>query len=878
MAVPYTFGNATTSIPLSNLDTNFATAITLGNTAVYLGNTTTSFGNVTLTNLTVSSVASAFPNSFLANSSVTINGSSVSLGGSVTITATSPGNLTIGTGLSGTSYNGSANVTIAIDSTVATLTGAQTLTNKTISGANNTLSNIGNGSLSNSNVTIGNTSVSLGGTATTLGNVTLTNVTISNVASTFPNSFLANSTSTLGNATITLGGTTTNVGNLTLANVTITSVGTTFPNNYLSNSAVTIGNTSVSLGSTVTSFGNVTLTNATISSVSTPLTVSQGGTGLVTITANGLMTGNGTGNVTIISAGTTGNVLTSNGTAWLSTAPTAQVYPGAGIANSTGTAWGTSYTTTGTGTVVALATSPTFVTPILGTPTSGTLTNTTGFPAANLAGTALPSAIVTSSLTSVGTIGTGVWNGTIITGTYGGTGVNNGSKTITLGGNLTTSGAFNTTFTTTATTAVTLPTSGTIMSSVTALSGAVTGTPSSTTYLRGDATWATVSGGGSGTVNSGTQYQLGYYATTGTAISGSSSIVTDANGNLGLGVTPSAWTVYKALQVNGAVFANSSASTAFIGSNWFYDGADKYIASNYATIYRQNAGSHSWLTAPSGTAGNAISFTQAMTLTSGGALGVGTTSPSGQFEVSSPTYTNATFSSSGAGYYGQFQCTSYTGGGGLVTVALISDGGSAFGRISTGSAHPLVFGTVATEAMRIDTSQNVYINTTSQYNASRFNILTTGGQNGIGLSTPSGANDAATFYTSTSTFAGRITPSGSSTSYQTSSDYRLKENIQPMTGALDKVKALKPITFDWIADKKASQGFIAHELQEIVPECVHGSKDEVDADGNPKYQGIDTSFLVATLTSAIQELSTLITAQQSTIQSLTERITALENK
>ena len=55
MAVPYTFGNATTSIPLSQLDTNFATAITIGNTAVYLGNTTTSFGNVTLTNVTISS-------------------------------------------------------------------------------------------------------------------------------------------------------------------------------------------------------------------------------------------------------------------------------------------------------------------------------------------------------------------------------------------------------------------------------------------------------------------------------------------------------------------------------------------------------------------------------------------------------------------------------------------------------------------------------------------------------------------------------------------------------------------------------------------------------------------------------------------------------
>ena len=238
MAVPYTFATATSAIPLSNLDSNFATAITLGNTAVYLGNTTTS-----------------------------------------------------------------------------------------------------------------------------IGNLTLTNVTISSVASTIPNSYLANSTATLGNATITLGGTTTNVGNLTLANVSITSVATTFPNSYLSNTSVTIGNTAVTLGGTTTSFGNVTLTNATISSVSTPLTVAQGGTGLVTITANGLMTGNGTGNVTIISAGTTGNVLTSNGTAWLSTAPSAFSYPGAGIVYSTGSAWGTSYTTSGSGTVLALNNTPTLTNP-----------------------------------------------------------------------------------------------------------------------------------------------------------------------------------------------------------------------------------------------------------------------------------------------------------------------------------------------------------------------------------------------------------------------------------------------------------------------------------------------------------------------------------
>jgi len=119
---------------------------------------------------------SAIPNASLDNSAITINGSSVSLGGSVTVTATASNALTIGTGLSGTSYNGSTPVTIAIDSTVATLTGTQTLTNKTISGSSNTLSNIANSSLTNSQITLGTTNIALGGTS--LAPAGLTSVTV----------------------------------------------------------------------------------------------------------------------------------------------------------------------------------------------------------------------------------------------------------------------------------------------------------------------------------------------------------------------------------------------------------------------------------------------------------------------------------------------------------------------------------------------------------------------------------------------------------------------------------------------------------------------------------------------------------------------------
>jgi hypothetical protein len=131
------------------------------------------FGNGTSAVTAVATI----PNAGLTNSSVTINGTSVSLGGSITVTATASNALSIGTGLSGTSYNGSAPVTIAIDSTVATLTGSQTLTNKSISGTTNTLSNIANASLTNSSLTIGTTAISLGGSSATLGGLTSVAVT-----------------------------------------------------------------------------------------------------------------------------------------------------------------------------------------------------------------------------------------------------------------------------------------------------------------------------------------------------------------------------------------------------------------------------------------------------------------------------------------------------------------------------------------------------------------------------------------------------------------------------------------------------------------------------------------------------------------------------
>ena len=109
MAVPYTFATATSAIPLSQLDNNFATAITMGNTAVQLGNTITTMNNMTLPNVTISSVATTFPNSYLANSTTTIGNATVTLGS----TTSTIGNLTLQNPALGTPASGNLTNTTA---------------------------------------------------------------------------------------------------------------------------------------------------------------------------------------------------------------------------------------------------------------------------------------------------------------------------------------------------------------------------------------------------------------------------------------------------------------------------------------------------------------------------------------------------------------------------------------------------------------------------------------------------------------------------------------------------------------------------------------------------------------------------------------------
>ena len=197
--------------------------------------------------------------------------------------------------------------------------------------------------------------------------------------------------------------------------------------------------------------------------------------------------------------------------------------------------------------------------------------------------------------------------------------------------------------------------------------------------------------------------------------------------------------------------------------------------------------------------------------------------------------------------------------------------GTAFG--GSGQALAIQSGTslsiytnnqLATAQMTLDASGNLLVGTTTTSgNAGGLKLSNVGGTLGqITFSNNSGVADYVTRfnYGSTPTLVGTITVASGGTTYNTTSDYRLKESVQPLVGGLARVSALKPSIYKWKSDGSSGEGFLAHELAEVVPFAVTGEKDAVNEDGSVKAQGVDLSRVVPILVAAIQELAAEVNA------------------
>jgi hypothetical protein len=340
----------------------------------------------------------------------------------------------------------------------------------------------------------------------------------------------------------------------------------------------------------------------------------------------------------------------------------------------------------------------------------------------------------------------------------------------------------------------------------------------------------------------------------------------DTSGNLGLGVTPSAWSSYKPYQVGwGALASTAATQNTLLSSNVFFDGANfKYIGTGTASYLQQFDGSFIWKTAPSGTAGNTISFTQAMTLDASANLIVNGTTPVN----TDSSRGNITINGSGGGIL------NFTTGG-AARGYLFHTGTNLILTNLAASSGSLIFENNGSERARITSGGDLLVGTT-----------TAGAGAGFGTKTAvdAGSGDGGLYKTSNSTgaFALRVWNSGTTgdnlivgfateaaytgrgsisynrtaglVAYNTTSDYRAKDIIGPVQDSGAIIDALKVYEGQMKGATQSRPMLVAHEAQEHAPYTVTGEKDAVNEDGTPKYQQMDVSALVPLLLAEIQSL------------------------
>jgi hypothetical protein len=316
----------------------------------------------------------------------------------------------------------------------------------------------------------------------------------------------------------------------------------------------------------------------------------------------------------------------------------------------------------------------------------------------------------------------------------------------------------------------------------------------------------------------------------------------DSSGNVGIGTTaPTVYGTYKTLEVKGTgggvvQFGTGSTTAAYVYSDGTNSGFNNLVSGymNFAT-----AG------------------TERMRIDSSGNVGIGTSSPTYKLQVGNhngyndqfSVYNDGTFSTGGVNLFNYYNGTTNICGFKFASVS--STTGAILMYTNAGSG--------VVERARIDSNGNVQINTTNaaatgttcRFTIEDGTIYLPFGINNNAAGT--GASNVALFARNGTT-TGTISVTGTTTAYNTSSDYRLKHDVQPMLSGLSTIAALKPSTYKWNADNSYGEGFIAHELQAVIPQAVTGEKDAVNDDGSIKPQGVDYSKVVVHLVAAIQEL------------------------
>ena len=256
--------------------------------------------------------------------------------------------------------------------------------------------------------------------------------------------------------------------------------------------------------------------------------------------------------------------------------------------------------------------------------------------------------------------------------------------------------------------------------------------------------------------------------------------------------------------------------------------------------------------------------TTAITVDANQRVGIGTTTPASNCEIESTGDTTLRITAGGTSNDSKIDFVHGT----------TTDGGITYDHNGAYASEEMIFRTGNnTPNMRLNGQGNLLLGKTTYAldNATGTAIDVSGqilleSSNGVllRLNRKDGNGHGLQFYRGATNIVGSITFNTSSVAYNTSSDHRLKENVTADWDATTRLKQLNPVRFNFIADADTTvDGFLAHEVQSVVPEAITGTHNEVDDDGNPVYQGIDQSKLVPLLVKTIQELEARITALEN---------------